>query len=65
MIEKMVKVRKIHLCGECGDEIPIGDNALFLKMKQPRFGNKEDYDIQVGIEYYTAYFCKKCLKRWE
>ena len=63
MIEKMVKVRKIHLCTECADEISVGDKALFLKMKLPKLN--KDNETQVGIEYCTDYFCEKCLKLWE
>jgi len=65
-MNKTVKVRKMHMCAECGHIIEVGEEALFYTERMPVYdkydttGNGVDQE-QIGIVYAKEYFCKECM----
>ncbi len=53
-IEKIVKTRKEHLCSCCSEIIPKGVKSIYYTVKNPKYN---DSDEQVGIEYFTGWYC--------
>lgn len=62
---KLVKTRKDHQCGACGETIPKGTTAEFYSGRAPRYEWDQEKDIekQVGIQYYNVWVHDyNCLK---
>jgi len=54
---KIVKTRKVHNCGYCGEPIPKGNKAEFYSGRAPRYkwDDEREVEEQVGIEYYNVW----------
>jgi len=49
----IVKTRKDHLCGFCGEIIKKGERVKFESGRKAKLGN--DNETQIGIEYWSVY----------
>lgn len=56
-MQKDVKCRKEHFCEMCERKIAVGETATVLKQRFPVYRDNEWK--QIGIQYYTHYFCTK------
>ncbi len=58
----IVKTRKIHTCGHCKKQIPIGTKCDYEEFRFPVY---DDYDKQTGIEYFKEWLCPTCFEMFQ